>query len=50
MRLSEYFIYVNMKEHPLPSEIPFYFSHLRIDESMQKLRRQFRKKLKQRVK
>jgi hypothetical protein len=46
MRASEFFIYINLEKHPLPSEIPFYFHHLKIDKIVQKTRKQYRKKKK----
>lgn len=46
MRASEFFKYINLEKHPLPSEIQFYFSHLKIDDELKKVRKEYRKKSK----
>ena len=41
MRASEFFKYINLEKHPLPSEIQFYFSHIKVDEKLKKVRKEY---------
>lgn len=44
MRLTEFFIYINLDTHPLPEQVAFYFPDIRVNDESKKIRSDYRKK------
>lgn len=44
MRLTEFFVYINLKKYPLPEQVAFYFPDIRINDNLKKIRSDYRKK------